>query len=266
MRKIYLVFLIGILVGCSDETSIEDSTLPVNQKVKRELKRVDTLQLHPISSYSEGIVNSGYHSSRFYYPTDIEGILPVVVVMHGWLGSKEKMAWIGELLAKKGFASIVITASNYKHFFATPKDWVENYDIAFESVFSENDREGSPLYNRLQIDKISIVGHSMGGGGAFHFADQTVFPIQSIVALAPYSLKIKKPGGNTSSPTMIVAGGRDLLALKCMTQKIYATLENVSSKEYVFYPKVEHTDFEKGGKYHKEIGDSIVRWLSTYGK
>lgn len=269
MKKIlFLSTLFFLVVSCSKEETINNDVINSN-KEKEEISMTNRcIDKSRINSYSDGISNLGYQSSKIYYPTVTEstkGKLPIVIVMHGWLGSKEKMDWVGKLIAENGFASIVITASNHKNVFTNPRHWVKNYDAAFKSIIAENKRKESPLYNRLQLDNISIVGHSMGAGGSLFFAEKTNFKIKSIVALAPYALGIKKPGKKVNVPTRIIAGGKDFLAVGLMTKNIYKTIKS-ASKDYVFYDKVGHNDFERDGKYHSEIGSDIVSWLLKYGK
>lgn len=268
MKKLlYLVAVTIFITACSKE---EQLVVEPTERLQQELNnqsitsyRCTSLE-YQVVSYSEGIVNKGYNSSILFYPENKLGKLPVVIVMHGWLGSKEKMSWIAEELAEHGFAAIAISASNYKNVFTNPKDWVQNYRNAIESVQEENKRVGSPLFDKLDTTKISIVGHSMGGGGALYYADKNEFNLKSVVALAPYSLAIRKPGATITSPTLIIAGGRDMLALPIMTKAFYKT-NNSNPKDYIFYDKVGHNDFEKGGKFHDEIGADVVSWLVQYG-
>lgn len=271
MKNYFLsIVTLIFLSGCSsseDMEALEANSLKLQNETVVDNKLSNRVEDVQVSSFSEDLTTIYNNSSIAYYPPKSNKKLPVAIIMHGWLGSKEKMAWVGELLAKNGFASIVVTAANYKNFFTNPRDWVENYRKAFNSVLEENERKESPLFNRLDTSKISIVAHSMGGGGAFFFADKNEVNIKSIVGLAPYCLEFVKPGAKTTVPSMVIAGGRDLLATRHMTKHIFETLGSDSnSKEYVFYDKVGHNDFEKGGNYHDEIGSNIVRWLNQHGK
>lgn len=191
--------------------------------------------------------------------------LPVVVVMHGWMGSKEKMQWIAERCAAHGFASIAVTGSNAKNLFAKPRDWIKNYDAVIRSLEKENQRKSSPLFGSLDLNKITLIGHSMGGGGALYFANETKTPLASIVALAPYATEKNKPGQAIKIPTLILTGNQDSVAPPKMGRAFYDALGPTTERSYDELKDVGHNDFEKGGKQHEEIFIKALAWMRTHG-
>lgn len=238
--------------GSKDSTTSDSSQIPENLEVK---------------SYHEDIANQGYESSLIIYPDfKDQRILPVVIVMHGWMGSKEKMQWIGERVAKQGFATMVVTASNAKSLFAQPKDWIKNYEAAIASLEAENEREPSPLHRRLDLKKISLIGHSMGGGGALFFSHKNTERLKSTVALAPFSNDAKKEVGQIKAPTLILTGSKDSVAPPRMGNAFFEALSEKLTKKYKELEGVGHNDFEKNGAQHDAIAEQVIDWLDRHGR
>lgn len=212
----------------------------------------------------------GFLSATFYYPkTMTKKKIPVVVVMHGWQGTKEKVTWIAKRTASYGFASIVVTALNSPSLVTKPSEWIVNYENVLASLVAENQELQSPLYHKLDLNNVHLVGHSMGAAGALYYAhnlENSSLPnivIRSIVALAPYKSIFDSyyPGSRISFPTRIVAGGQDTLVSETMTKSYYQSLPTSTKKDYVFFEKVDHHDFEENGNFHDEIGNIILDWL-----
>lgn len=246
-----------------DNTSDESSS-------SQDSSQTDSTELPEdveVKSYHENIANRGYASSIMFYPV-LEGqsVLPVVVVMHGWMGSKEKMQWIGERVAQQGFASIVITASNATNLFAQPKDWIKNYEAALASLEDENKRAQSPLHERLDLKKVSLIGHSMGGGGALFYAHANPERLKSTLALAPFSNDAKKEIGEIKAATLILTGSKDTVAPPKMGNSFFEALDDGIVKKYEKLSDVGHNDFEKDGAHHEEIATQVINWLDRHGR
>lgn len=247
----------------SSEASSSSSTSGVSTQTNTPELPKDLV----VRSYQEDIANQGYASSLMLYPEfDDKRALPVVIVMHGWMGSKEKMRWIGERVAQTGFAAFVITASNAKKLFTQPKDWIENYQAALLSLKAENKRAQSPLQGRLDLEKISVIGHSMGGGGALFFSHEHSNRLKSIVALAPYSRDANKEVHQIQAPTLILTGSKDSVAPPKMGSSFFEALDSSLTKKYQELENVGHNDFEKDGAHHELIASQVLQWFDEHGR
>ncbi|MBE9065566.1 hypothetical protein IQ260_02745 [Leptolyngbya cf. ectocarpi LEGE 11479] len=147
-------------------------------------------------------------NGRVWYPEG-EGKFPLVLVVHGNHLMREYSdpgyAYLGELLASRGYIFISID-ENFLN-----SDWSNDYKKENEArgwlmlehlnVWrSWNTEIGNPFYQKVDLDRISLMGHSRGGE-AINFAvafnhlqyypnDANVkfdygFNIRSIVAIAP---------------------------------------------------------------------------------
>ena len=87
------------------------------------------------------------------------------------------------------FASHRIVAMNIataRPFHDVPADRSAAVLAAVAAMVKENGRHASPLFGRLDVNAIGVVGYSLGGGGVLIAASQAVVPIRCAVALAPH--------------------------------------------------------------------------------
>ena len=147
-------------------------------------------------------------NGRVWYP-DGEGKFPLVLIVHGNHSMREYSdpgyAYLGEFLASRGFI-VVSVDENFIN-----GDWTQNYRTESDgrgwlmlqhlSAWRawQNDPE-NPFYGKVDMDNISLIGHSRGGeavaiaasfNGLSHYPDDAKikfdfnFNIKSVIAIAP---------------------------------------------------------------------------------
>ena len=117
---------------------------------------------------------------------------PLVVVSHGYPGSRTFMSWLGENLASRGYvvASIDHTDSVFgavRPFTSTLLNRSNDQLFTIDSVSALSQKPGSFLSGIIDTSNVAIIGYSMGGYGALATAG------------APYS----KQGGSAK----LIPGG-----------------------------------------------------------
>ena len=143
-------------------------------------------------------------NARVWYPEG-DGPFPLVLVVHGNHDMKDfsdpGYQWLGELLASRGF----ILASIDENFLNgnlrgenDARGWMLLKHL--EAFRSLNDSTGKPLFHKIDMTRIGLMGHSRGGeavsiAGAFNrlpnYPDDATqkfnfnFDIKAIVAIAP---------------------------------------------------------------------------------
>jgi dienelactone hydrolase len=111
---------------------------------------------------------------------------PVVLVQHGILDSRNSFLSLGEHLTQSGFAAVVIQQPNRVD--VDPEPWAQHVHEVIDAIEAANATPTSPLYHRLDLDRLGIVGHSQGGATAI-MASADDPRIKATVALAPGSLR-----------------------------------------------------------------------------
>ncbi len=156
----------------------------------------------PIYSLDEEYMSD---TPNLYLPVGKQGKLPVVIVTHGFGAKKEQMQPTAKLLASHGMLVLNYTAVDQKQ----PFQWLDGLIAAYTLLEGENRRPGSMIYNRVDFDRIGLLGHSMGAAGVLHIAAMEKpnglrGKIKTVVSMMPYH-------GTTNALLELFAGGKDKL-------------------------------------------------------
>ena len=152
-----------------------------------------------------GYANTAFPlNARVWYPEG-NGPFPLVLVVHGNHSMEEYSdpgyQWLGELLASRGFILASIDENFLNGALRGENDARGWMLLKHLEVFRAlNDSAGKPLFGKVDMSRIALMGHSRGGeavaiAGAFNRlpaypddATQTFnfnFAIKSLVAIAP---------------------------------------------------------------------------------
>jgi dienelactone hydrolase len=190
-------------------------------------------------------------NGRVWYPEG-PGPFPLVLVVHGNHNmahfSDPGYAWLAEILASRGF----ITVSVDENFLNS--SWVGGLEkendargwLLLKHVEQWRDwnlTAGNPLHNKVDMDRIALIGHSRGGeavgiAAAFNrlprYPDDATVPlgfnfgIRSIVAIAPVDGQYKPAGKPTPVSDvnyLVLHGAHDGDVSIFMGDRLYRRLE-----------------------------------------
>ena len=146
---------------------------------------------------------TSFSSATIYCPST-GGPLPSVVLVGGWLCGEHALAAWAPFFAAHGIAAMTIgTPSPHSH---KPADRSLALLDASKALQSENAREDSKLFGRLDTSRRAVMGYSLGGGGA-ELAALADPALTCAVALAPYLQGHEKL--TDSVPTLYLVGNAD---------------------------------------------------------
>jgi triacylglycerol lipase len=175
---------------------------------------------------------SGFGGGTVYFPDSINNEVATIAISPGFTASQSSIAWWGPVLASNGFIVITIDTNSR---FDQPDSRGRQLDSALSYLIGQGNNNSSPLYQRIDENRLAAMGHSMGGGGTLRSAARN--RLSAAVPLAPWRL-----GGNNFNqievPTMIMACENDLVAptgihaspfynrIPGNTDKVYLELNN----------------------------------------
>ncbi|NNE75500.1 MAG: dienelactone hydrolase, partial [Pricia sp.] len=109
-------------------------------------------------------------------PKTSEGSFPLVIVSHGYVGSRYLMTYLTENLASKGYVVVSIdhTDSTFKDanaFYSTLLNRAKDIKFVLDEMARlGNSDSGDELSGLINSDNTGIVGYSMGGYGVLNVA------------------------------------------------------------------------------------------------
>ncbi|MBD3932246.1 dienelactone hydrolase family protein [Streptomyces chumphonensis] len=195
---------------------------------------------------------SGFGGGTVYYPTDTgDGTFGAVAVSPGYTAGKETMEWLGPRLASRGFVIIVIDTNSRFDFPASRGDQL----LAALDYLTED----SGVRDRIDPDRLGVMGHSMGGGGSLEAAKERP-ALKAAVPLTPWNTDKRWPELRT--PTLIVGAERDSVApVATHSEPFYASLPGDLDRAYLelnnadhFAPNFSNTTIAKYG----------ISWLKRF--
>jgi pimeloyl-ACP methyl ester carboxylesterase len=218
--------------------------------------------------------------ATIYYPKEMTGKVPAVILIHGFNSNKTRMKKIPEQLSSHGFIVLTYTATDQSR----PFEWPPALIAAYQILVGEDRRAESPLYGHIDFDAIALVGHSMGGTGVLHAA-MTPFPnglkdkVKTVIALNPYNggpLVAEVGGGANDAlgadlsrltvPTLIVTGSYDALAYPWLSYDFCRNFRGPGKLAFVSIHRLNHTDwYALRNEPRYEIMRAIIyTWLMAY--
>ncbi|RSM70453.1 alpha/beta hydrolase [Amycolatopsis sp. WAC 01375] len=194
----------------------------------------------------------GFGAGTIHYPTDTrQGTFGAIAIAPGFLESEAAIAWYGPRLASQGF--VVITFST-KSTWDTPDNRSEQLLAALRYV-----TETSQAKSRVDRDRLAVMGHSMGGGGAL-IASQKAPALKAAIPLTGWN-----PNTTFSDlkvPTFVVSAQNDFIAPDgTYSRPFYQSLPESLDKAYVLLAGAGHL---VPTKPNVTIAKYSISWLKRF--
>ncbi|MEV4820524.1 cellulose binding domain-containing protein [Micromonospora sp. NPDC049274] len=197
---------------------------------------------------------NGFNGGYVYYPTDTsQGTWGAVAIVPGYsaLFANEE-AWMGPWLASFGFVVIGIETNSR----------TDGADARATQLLAALDylTRTSPIRNRVDANRLGVMGHSAGGAGTLLAALRRP-TLKAAVGLAPGT-----PGNNlnmstTQVPTMLLSGQNDGTVTPSYVQGIYNTLPAGVEHAWAELAGNDHLSFTRSNPTEMRL---LIPWLKTF--
>jgi dienelactone hydrolase len=181
-----------------------------------------TVGPYTVATYTSGIASgSQYTIPKIWYPTNGTAPYAAVVIIPGYndtytsapetvqinghtVVEADLVQW-AKFIASHGFVVMFIDPADRS---ASPNTRSIALSQAVNALAAENTRSASPLFGRLLVNKIAVMGHSYGGAGALLATGLGNSHIVAAVGLSPVSSSAN-PYGADHLPTIVISAVGD---------------------------------------------------------
>lgn len=215
---------------------------------------------YDVSGYSSFPDAEEYADATIYYPLGVDAPVGGVAISPGYTESQRHISWWGPRLASHGYAVLVFDTNEPDD---SPAMRGEALIAAVRVLRAENNRAGSPLNGKIDVDKMAIMGHSMGGGGTLIAANKYSDEIQAAIPFTPW--QPDGDFGNIAVPTLIIAGSADrIAAVNEHAWPHFQSLPQSITRVYLEVDGGNHFLANSGGPDLGTIGRYGIAWLKLY--
>lgn len=195
---------------------------------------------------------NGFNGGTIYYPTDTSlGTWGAVAIVPGYTARfADEEAWMGPRLASFGFVVIGVETNS-------TTDWDTARGTQLLAALDYLTQR-SAVRDRVDASRLSVIGHSMGGGGAMYAATQRP-TLKAAIGLAPYH-----PSGNLGNdrvPTLIQGGLNDTVVTPSYLDGLYSGLRSDTPGAYVQYTNADHLFWTRANDIEMR---TIIPWLKIF--
>ena len=202
-----------------------------------------------------------------FYPLTLSFDRPngAIAFSPGFRAAADNYEWWGPTLASLGYNVFIFNTNEPTDSLAARADALT---ALVDFIKAENARPDSPVANKIDEEKIVLMGHSMGGGAALAAADALG---DAIAAVIPLQLYCCEPGstfeGDYSSitaPTLVIASAEDDVAPpEAHARLLYDSLGS-DNKIYMEFATGGHMIVANGGPEHDTMGRLTLAFLKAY--
>tara|TARA_B100000902_G_scaffold131422_1_gene130270 strand:+ start:84 stop:1076 length:993 start_codon:yes stop_codon:yes gene_type:complete len=201
-----------------------------------------------------------YSGATIYYP-DNNNNLSSIIFVPGYSNTQLTIQNWGPYLAAHGIVTMTIGTNSLLDSHIQRRDALLD---ALITLKEENSRINSPLYNRLDTNRLALGGFSKGGGGA-QLAASINNEIDAVIALYPWLENITATDLNHSTPVMIVSGELDAIAPPFLHADVhYNYTPNTTNKLKFEVALAGHDPLSGPYAGLGDVGFKTLSWLKTY--
>jgi len=196
----------------------------------------------------------GFGAGTLWYPVDAgDGPFGAVAVLPGFTGNEASIRWYGPLLASHGF--VVLTATTNGGLDQPPARATQ-----FLAMLDYLASSANPVRHLVDPDRLAVIGHSMGGGGAIEATSRRP-SIKASVPLTPWHTTKTWP--NVQTPTLVLAAQNDTTAtVASHARPLYNGLPDDLAKGYPEIRGAGHSVPTSG--FNPLVARLTVSWIKRF--
>jgi alpha-beta hydrolase superfamily lysophospholipase len=201
-----------------------------------------------VSSFSA----DGFGGGTIYYPTSTsEGTFGAVAISPGFTAGQSSISWMGPRIASQGFVVITIDTNSR---FDQPASRGAQLQAALDYLV-----EDSSVRTRIDATRLAVAGHSMGGGGSLHAAEDND-DLQAAIPLQAWNLQ--KSWTGVRVPTLIIGAQNDTIAsVTSHSEPFYNSIPASSEKAYLELRGASHLVSNSPNTTQAKY---MIAWLKRY--
>jgi dienelactone hydrolase len=197
---------------------------------------------------------NGFNGGMVYYPTDTSlgtwGALAIVPGYSALFANEE--AWMGPWLSSFGLVVIGVETNSRS-------DGADARGAELLAALNYLTTQ-SPVRDRVDPNRLAVLGHSAGGAGALLAAESRP-TLKAAVGLAPGS-----PVGNLSLatdtvPTMVIGGQNDSVVTPSYLRGLYATMPASTQSDFAQIAGADHIFYTRPNNVEMKL---LIPWLKTF--
>lgn len=232
---------LGVLTGpgaaVAQENPYERGPDPTESSIEAPLGHYD------VSSDTVSSLVPGFGGGTVYYPTTRDdGTFGAVAISPGYTAAQSTIQWLGPRLASQGFVVITIDTNTVLD---QPGSRADQLQAALDYLVEDSD-----VTDRVDPDRLAVMGHSMGGGGSIEATDERP-ELKASIPMTPWHLDKTWPG--VTSPTLIFGAENDTIApVASHAEPFYGSIADSTDKMYIeldgathFAPNFSNTTIAK---------------------
>ena len=195
---------------------------------------------------------SGFGGGDIYYPTSTSvGTFGAVAIAPGFTAKRSSMAWLAPRIASQGFVVFnidTLTTSDQ------PASRGRQLLAALDYL-----TQRSTVRSRIDVNRLAVMGHSMGGGGTLEAAKSRP-TLQAAVPLTPWNTD--KSWSELRVPTMVIGAENDSVAsVRSHAIPFYTSLPSALDKAYLELNNASHF---APNTSNTTIASYSISWLKRF--
>lgn len=225
-------------------------------------------RIYEVRTYDPEPDVAEFSAAIIFYPLTLSFDPPIgaIAFVPGYRASKENYEWWGPALASLGYVVMIIDTN-------APDDALEARKnaliAAIDFLKNENEVSDSPLNNKIDTNKLAIMGHSLGGGASLAAAAELGDAIKAVIPLSLYCCELGQSfAGDFSSlsvPTLIITSAEDTIAPPATHAKLlYDSIGSSTAKIYMEFATGDHGIVANGGPDLGTIGRFTLAFLKVH--